>query len=289
MTPAEQGLLLLCCKLEDDILPLTYAQFRKLGERVRASRKPEDADRELCAEDLEQIGCSPAEADRILLLLSRQKYLEGWLADWRRQGITAVTLQSEHYPWRLRERLKEDAPTALFLLGDESLLDRTGIALVGSRDLTPDGIAFAAEVGRLAARSGHVLISGNARGADQTAQEACLEAGGSVVSFVADRLLGKKPRERVLYVGEDGPGWGFTSYRALRRNRLIHSAGIATFVAQCTHGKGGTWDGTTRNLQRGWSPVYIRDDGTKASKELCALGAKPISVEVLKKLPHSQP
>lgn len=288
MTAAEQGLLLLCCKLEDDIQPLTYAQFRTLGERVRASRKPEDSDRELCAEDLERIGCSPTEADRILLLLSRQKYLDGWLEDWNRQGITVITLQSENYPWRIRERLKEDTPTALFLLGDPNLLHRPGIALVGSRDLTSEGTAFAAEVGRLAARSGHVLISGNARGADQVAQEACLEAGGSVVAFVADRMLGKEPRERVLYVGEDGPGWGFTSYRALHRNRLIHSAGVATFVAQCTCGKGGTWDGTVRNLQRGWSPVYIRDDGTEAMKQLCALGAKPITVELLKRLPHGQ-
>lgn len=288
MTPAERGLLLLCCKLNDEILPLTYRQFQMLGTRVRAAQHPENRERELNRADLEQIGCSPAEAERILMLLSRERDLERCLADWNRQGITVMTLQNEAYPVNLRERLRDQAPPALFLQGDISLLQKPGIALVGSRNLTPAGAAFAEAVGKMAARCGYILISGNARGADQIAQEACLREGGSVVAFLADRLLGKQLRERVLYVGEDGPGWGFTSYRALHRNRLIHSAGAATFVAQCVYGQGGTWDGTLHNLQRGWSPVYIRDDNTEASRQLCALGAKPITVELLRQIPHGR-
>ena len=122
---------------------------------------------------------------------------------------------------------------------------------------------FAARVGELAAQHGLTLISGNARGADTVAQESCLRAGGCVISVVADSLLRQRPRERVLYLSELGYDLPFTSQRALSRNRLIHSMAQATFVAQCSNGTGGTWDGTCRNLRGGWSPVYCLPDGRR--------------------------
>lgn len=177
MTPAEEGLLLLCCRLEEDWQPLTLSQHKALRKRVQESRRPGDPDRTLEVEDLEAIGCGRTEAERILEILSRQDWLRKREAYWTKRGVEICTRLSGDYPPRLRERLGNDAPAALFLLGDRSLLQRPAIALVGARDLREEGRAFAEAVGRLAARSGHVLVSGNARGADQTAQEACLEAG----------------------------------------------------------------------------------------------------------------
>jgi len=280
LTAAEQGLLLLCCRLEDDVQPLTLAQFRTLRQRVLAHRRPEDGDRELCRADLEAIGCSGGEADRILMLLDRRDVLEAQ----RRTGITACTWLGETYPRRLRERLGDDAPPVLFLLGDPGILQRDAIALVGSRDLTPLGRRYAEAVGRMAAESGYVLVSGNARGADRTAQDACLAAGGTVLSVVADRLLDYRPRAQVLYVSEEGPGVGFSAGRALRRNRLIHAAGRWTFVAQVRDGQGGTWDGSVRNLRHGWSPLFVPQDGSAGAETLCRLGATPISLEQLQTL-----
>lgn len=45
------------------------------------------------------------------------------------------------------------------------------------------------------------------------------------------------------------------------------------FVAQADLHKGGTWDGTVKNLQFGWSPVLCFRDGSKASLELEQMGA----------------
>lgn len=78
------------------------------------------------------------------------------------------------------------------------------IALVGSRDLCEENARFATELGAQVAKQGYTLVSGNARGADSTAQEACLAAGGQVVSIVSDPLMVHRTRENVLYVSENG-------------------------------------------------------------------------------------
>jgi predicted Rossmann fold nucleotide-binding protein DprA/Smf involved in DNA uptake len=102
-----------------------------------------------------------------------------------------------------------------------------------------------------------------------------------VISIVADSLREHRSRENVLYVSEDGFDIGFQARRALSRNRLIHCMGIRTFVAQATLGRGGTWDGTLRNLKAGWSQVFCFQDGSRASQELQQMGAAGISIEEL--------
>ena len=121
------------------------------------------------------------------------------------------------------------------------------------------------------------LISGNARGADTEAQEACLDAGGKVISVVADRLENYPLRRNVLYVTEDGYDLDFTTQRALSRNRVIHAMGSAVFIAQTHYGHGGTWDGTVKNLKGKWSPVFCMDDGSKGVREMLQMGAKSIT------------
>lgn len=124
-------------------------------------------------------------------------------------------------------------------------------------------------------------MSGNARGADRAAQEACLRAGGKVISIVADELWKHPLRENVLYLSEEDYDSPFTKPRALSRNRCIHALGRMVFVAQSGLEKGGTWDGTARNLRFGWSPVACFRDGSEASRELEQMGAYLIDLEDL--------
>ena len=128
---------------------------------------------------------------------------------------------------------------------------------------------------------GYVLVSGNARGADRTAQDACLAAGGQVISVVADELYRHSLRDNVLYVCEDGFAEEFSSQRALSRNRIIHALGLKTFVAQSSLKMGGTWDGTVKNLRGGWSDVYGFRDGSEAMILLEQMGANLIGMDEL--------
>ena len=187
-----------------------------------------------------------------------------------------------NYPAILRQRLGLDSPGCLWAKGDLSILNTPAIALVGSRDLREKNRKFAEAVGREAAIQGLTLVSGNARGADKTAQEACLAAGGLVVSVVADSLASHPEKSNVLYISEEDFEAEFSAQRALSRNRCIHALGRMVFVAQSSLQHGGTWDGTVKNLRFGWSPVACFRDGTEASLQLEQMGAYLVGTEDLK-------
>ena len=277
MNAREEGFLLLSsCLGNPERKPLTTAQLRTLAARVAAMPRPEQ-DRDLCSTDLTAMGYGSEMAQRILELLEdlpllRHYHAKGWQAD-----CSPITRVSEDYPVLLRRRLNLDSPGVLWAKGDLSILQKPKISLVGSRDIRSANAQFAAAVGREAARQGYVLVSGNARGADKIAQKSCLDAGGQVISIVADELMKQSARENVLFLSEDGYDCPFTSIRALSRNRVIHALGEKTMVAQCTLGKGGTWSGTVRNLKENWSPVFCFRDGSEAMVQLEQLGAVGIT------------
>ena len=279
MTGPERGFLLLSSHLgEPRRKPLTTAQLRQLTQRVQTGSGIRE-DRELETADLTALGYGRDMAQRIIDLLSEEDVLDYYLRKGAVLDCVPITRISENYPLHLRKRLSLDAPGVLWARGDVSLLSQPMVALVGSRELREENWQFAAEVGRQSARQGYVLVSGNARGADRTAQESCLAAGGKVISVVADELWKHPQRENVLYLSEDDFEEGFSAQRALSRNRVIHALGIVTFVAQSSHGIGGTWDGTVKNLQNHWSDVYGFNDGSEAMQQLEQMGTSLIDME----------
>lgn len=283
MTAREAGFLLLCSKLGDPArCPLTTAQLRELTWRVRQMERPK-ADRKLTVEDLLDLGYDYETAERIVKLLSDFSAMEVYIRKGTKLGCRPITLISRDYPAALLTRLGEEAPGVLWAKGDGSLLKMPAIGLVGSRDLKLDNYRFAREIGFRCAREGFVLVSGNARGADHEAQSACLSAGGSVICIVADSLTDKQPDGQILYLSENNYDSTFSAERAHSRNRLIHSMGCRTFVAQTDCGKGGTWSGTVRNLRQGWTPVHCFCDGSEGAEKLVQMGAESVDFDVLAK------
>lgn len=284
MTSVEAGFLLLTSHLGDPgRRPLTAAQLRTLSERMGNMPHPEE-DRELRQEDLTALGYGADMASRIVALLDQTDLLEYCLQRGKKLGCVPISRVSGRYPAVLRNRLGADAPGCLWAKGDLSLLNTPAIALVGSRELHADNRVFAAEAGRQAALQGYTLISGNARGADRTAQEACLRHGGRVICVTADELSKRSERKRVLYLSEDDFEEPFSAQRALSRNRVIHALAEKTLVAQSGLRTGGTWDGTVKNLRFGWSPVCCFRDGSEAAGLLEQMGAEAICIEQLSDL-----
>lgn len=273
MRQAERGFLLLTSHLGNpERRVLSTAQLRILADRVKYADSPGE-DRELSEKDLMALGYNREMSRRIVTLLEEEAVLDRYLTRAARMGCVPVTRVSPDYPLILRQRLGLDSPGCLWCKGDVSMLNTPAIALVGSRDLREPNREFAAQVGYQAAVQGLTLVSGNARGADRTAQDACLEAGGRVISIVADELSRQPLKRNVLYVSEEDFEAPFSSQRALSRNRCIHALGRMVFVAQSDLRKGGSWDGTVKNLRFGWSPAACFRDGSEAAKELEQMGA----------------
>lgn len=278
MRGAQRGFLLLTCPLGDPQRQiLTTAQFRTLAKRASQMDIPME-DRDLTREDVMALGYGVSFAQQVVSLLSQEDLLEHYLRRSSRAGCCGISRISEEYPLKLRKRLGLDSPGSLWLKGDPALLEGPMIALVGSRDIREENAEFAARVGMEAARQGYTLVSGNARGSDRIAQNACLSSGGRVISILADELEKYPVRENLLYLSEDGFDLPFSAQRALSRNRVIHAMAEKTFVAQVSDGHGGTWDGSVKNLRYGWSDLFCFHDGSAGTEKLIQMGATPVKM-----------
>ena len=281
MRGSEQGFLLLTSSLGDpDRKPLSVAQFRNLAKQV-ADANRDISDRDLEITDLEALGYDRVMAERIYGLLGGGNQLRETLRRAESCDCFPITRLNPVYPAAVRRRLGLDSPGVLWAKGDVTLLSRPAVAVIGSRDLRPENRKFAEEAGRQIARHGYVLISGNARGADKTAQDAALEAGGSVICIVADSLQRKPLVRNVLYLSLDDFDAAFSTQRALHRNHVIHTMGLLTIACQCNLGKGGTWDGMLANLRHGWTPVCMFRDGSDAMADLQNRGVQPVTIQEL--------
>ncbi|MCL2524473.1 MAG: DNA-processing protein DprA [Betaproteobacteria bacterium] len=157
--------------------------------------------------------------------------------DWgARPGNAIVTLADADYPPALLEI--PDPPSLLYLRGNPALLKQPGLAIVGSRNATPQGRQTAAGFARALAGHGLPIISGLALGIDAAAHRGALEGGGATIAVVgtgADRLYPASNRDLAQGILEHGVlisefplGTPPLAANFPRRNRLI--AGLARGV-----------------------------------------------------------
>jgi predicted Rossmann fold nucleotide-binding protein DprA/Smf involved in DNA uptake len=207
------------------------------------------------------------EAERIAALVGRADQLDIELKRLADSGIAPLTRLDAAYPSRLRGSLKLVAPPVLFLAGARSLLNKGGIAVVGSRNIDESGHAFAVEIGRRCARGSYPLISGGARGTDAFAMQAAIEAGGQAVGVLADSLERAVRAADLREALEDGnlalitpysPAASFTVGAAMGRNKLIYGMADYAVVVSSEVQKGGTWSGATDALKGRYCPVFVR-------------------------------
>ena len=95
-------------------------------------------------------------------------------------GAVFLTPEDEAYPGRLMEIY--DPPPVLWVRGNTSVLNRAGIAVVGTRQPSPYGAGMAEVISRDLARRGMLIMSGMARGVDTCAHKGALDAGGTTVA-----------------------------------------------------------------------------------------------------------
>ena len=99
------------------------------------------------------------------------------LADCQRLGIRILTIQDAEYPARLKNIY--DPPCLLYVKGRLPAFDEeAAVAVVGTRDCTPYGVACAEKLGYGLTQGGAVVVSGLAKGIDAAATRGALRAGG---------------------------------------------------------------------------------------------------------------
>ena len=200
-----------------------------------------------------------ADADELLLTdgveRSQLKLLENHdlapadriLADCQRLDIQLLTLSDAAYPGRLKNIY--DPPALLYCKGRLPLLDDLlCVAVVGTRDCTPYGVACAEKLGFGLASGGAAVVSGLAKGIDAAASRGALRAGGVTVGVVGNGLDVYYPYEsRYLYedvasagilLSESPPGTEPASGHFPVRNRIISGLSLAALVVEAPEKSG---------------------------------------------------
>ncbi|MGH7813464.1 MAG: DNA-processing protein DprA [Candidatus Binataceae bacterium] len=222
--------------------------------------------------------------ERVGYLLGRAGALGLALEKWQRAGLWVLVRSDPDYPDRLKKRLRTDSPPLLFGCGNRNLLNRGGIAAVGSREASADDLAFSAQLGCDAALQGFSVVSGGARGIDEAAMLGAMQHEGTVIGVLSDSLMRAATSAKyraglmsnnVVLISPFYPEAGFDVGNAMSRNKYIYCLSDAAIVVSSSKERGGTWTGAIENLNRGWVPLWVKPhpDTASGNAELVRRGA----------------
>jgi len=252
-----------------------------------------------------------ASLERISALLKRGAAMAIALEKWSRANIWVISRADKEYPVILKSKLEKNSPPILYGCGNKSLLSKGGISVVGSRDVSVEDLAYTKQLGVKAAKAGFSIVSGGAKGVDQAAMLAALEAEGTVLGILADSLLkacsSRQYRQHLVnnnlvLITPFYPEAGFNAGNAMQRNKYIYCLSDSAVVVHSGNpafGKngrgGGTWTGALENIKKGWVPLWVKqtEDAQAGNALIVQKGANWITdninnvdIEQLVKIDH---
>ncbi|MGU3778325.1 DNA-processing protein DprA [Burkholderia metallica] len=155
-------------------------------------------------------------------------------------GNALVTLDDPAYPPRLRDL--HDPPPLLYVKGRLDLLHARGLAVVGSRHATPQGLADATRFARELSDAGLPIISGLALGIDGAAHRGGLDGRSGTIAVIATgadivyparhRALAHEIAAHGAIVSEWPLGTPARAAYFPQRNRLIAALAIGVLVVE---------------------------------------------------------
>lgn len=166
-----------------------------------------------------------------------------WLAQ---PGRALVTLADAEYPKLLLEI--PDPPPVLYCRGRTELLAQPALAVVGSRNATPQGKRDAENFSRAFSTAGITIVSGLAQGVDAAAHRGGLAGGGSTIAVLGtgvDRVYPQSNAALAADIERDGLllsefplGTRALPHHFPRRNRLISGLSQGCLVIEAALASG---------------------------------------------------
>jgi DNA processing protein len=171
-------------------------------------------------------------------LAARLQAARAWLQGDEQRRV--LSIGDEAYPAVLLQTA--DPPLLLYVQGRVELLQQRSLAIVGSRNASPQGVDNARSFGAHMSRQGWTIVSGLAFGIDGAAHEGGLAGPGSTVAVVGTGLDRVYPaRHRALahriasagvLVSEFAPGTPPLAENFPQRNRIIAGLSRGTLVVE---------------------------------------------------------
>jgi DNA processing protein len=197
-----------------------------------------------------------------------------------------------------------DPPPAFCYVGRRELLNRPALAIVGSRNATPQGVEHAETFAAALSAAGLTIVSGLAIGIDAAAHRGGLAGAGSSVAVLgtgldriypaANRALARKLSERGGLLSEFPLGTPPLPANFPRRNRLISGLSRGVLVVEATLNSGSLITArfaAEQNRDVFAIPGSIHSPFSKGSHRLIKDGAKLVETaqDVLEELHLATP
>lgn len=203
--------------------------------------------------------------ERVEILLERKSSLAIALDKWVNAGVWIINRGDSSYPRSIKNNLKEKAPPVLFGVGNTNLLNDSYIGVVGARNANENDLDKSKKIGEFIVKYNLGVVSGGAKGVDETAMLSALNKNGRCMAIVADSLIKKSTSKEyrkhiinnnLVLISPFNPETGFNVGNAMGRNKLIYTASLSTIIIKSDL-KGGTWEGANENIKNKWVPLWV--------------------------------
>ena len=238
---------------------------------------------------------NPLLAARILKARIRVAEFRRHIKWFKSRGIDILCVEDEDYPTQLKEI--SNAPAILCKKGNLSQVSEKAVAVVGTTAPTDLGILTTLELSRCLTQAGVTVVSGLAKGIDESAHCGALSVNGTTVGVVGSDLLSIYPSEKQEFaerICENGALFSehpFTTQptptNLILRNRLISGLSTATIIVESEE-NGGAIRTAAFALEQGrlvfacnWNDRSLLSEGPR---QLIQQGAYPISPDQLDKI-----
>ncbi|WP_136669116.1 DNA-processing protein DprA [Flavobacterium sp. H122] len=157
-----------------------------------------------------------------------------------KENINVLYYQDALYPERLKQCF--DAPVLLFTAGNIHLENRKILSIVGTRQVTPQGIDFCKNLINDLAPLNPIIVSGFAYGVDIAAHQTALENELQTIGVLAHGLNQIYPKVHKKYMRKIEQNGGFMTEfwstsnpdreNFVKRNRIVAGISEATIVIE---------------------------------------------------------
>ena len=154
--------------------------------------------------------------------------------------IKTINIDEPKFPQNLKEL--NDCPKEIYIIGNENLLNREAISIVGTRHSSSYGNELSYNFANILSKNGFVIVSGLAYGIDQSAHCGAIEFGNTIAVIAGGFHATFSSRNyKIIKKILDYGGAIITEYKDnlhpqnftfLARNRLIAAFSLATIVIE---------------------------------------------------------
>jgi DNA processing protein len=222
-----------------------------------------------------------------------------WL---KKEHAHIITLADTAYPQSLLHI--SNPPAVLYAIGQLHWLNHPSIAMVGSRNATPQGERNAENFAENLCDEGLCVVSGMALGIDGAAHRGALKSNGATIAVVGTGLdivypakhreLAHQIAERGLILSEFPLGTPSKAKNFPQRNRIISGLSLGCLVVEANIDSGSMITArlaTEQNREVFAIPGSIHSPVSKGCHYLIKQGAKLVenSTDILEELKHLVP